>query len=204
MINDNVLSITAPKVDVILACNFSYCIFKDRATLVRYLRGCLRSLRKDGVAMLDLAGGPGMIGHARAQNGQGARDRQIVYTWHQKSYDPISHDAKYAIHFTFPDGTKMQDAFTYDWRLWNIPEVREAMIEAGFSKTAVYWETEHKGEGTGEYMRSEHGDNAYAWVAYIVGINGEAELCPPARGSGRLSADFARLCGCGKLSKTQS
>src|SRR5262245_21980353 len=46
LLNENVLSITAPKMDMVIACNFSYCIFKDRETLVRYLRGCLKSLRK--------------------------------------------------------------------------------------------------------------------------------------------------------------
>jgi hypothetical protein len=64
----------------------------------------------------------------------------------------------------------MKDAFTYDWRLWTIPELRDAMLEAGFSDVAVFWETEHRGEGTGEYVRMEHGDNAYAWVAYVAGL----------------------------------
>ena len=31
LIQKNVLSVKAPKVDLIIACNFSYCIFKDRA-----------------------------------------------------------------------------------------------------------------------------------------------------------------------------
>ena len=171
IVNDNVLSITAPKVDVVLACNFSFYIFKDRGTLVRYLRGCLRSLRKDGIAILDLAGGPGMIEPMRERKKLNSPETgRFTYSWHQKSFDPITHDAQYAIHFDFPDGKKMHDAFTYDWRLWTLPEVRDAMIEAGFSKAKVYWETEHKGEGTGEYIASEHGDNAYAWVAYVVGL----------------------------------
>jgi SAM-dependent methyltransferase len=171
VVNDNVLAITSPKVDLVLACNFSFCVFKDRTTLVRYLRGCLRSLRKDGVAILDLAGGPGMIEPMRERKRVRAPDTgPFTYTWHQKSFDPITHEAKYAIHFDLEDGTRMQDAFTYDWRLWTIPEVREAMAEAGFGKTVVYWETEHQGEGTGEYIRSEHGDNAYAWVAYVAGL----------------------------------
>lgn len=171
IVNDNVLSITQPKVDVVLACNFSYCIFKDRQTLVRYLRGCHRSLKKGGVAILDLAGGPGMIEELRERKTvKSPETGKFQYTWHQKSFDPITHDASYAIHFQLPDGTKMMNAFTYDWRLWTIPEVREAMLEAGFSDVAVFWETEHEGEGTGEYVRMEHGDNAYAWVAYIAGL----------------------------------
>jgi SAM-dependent methyltransferase len=171
IVNGNVLSITAPKVDVVLACNFSYCVFKERETLIRYLRGCLRSLNKDGVAILDLAGGPGMIAPMRERKTVKAPETgKFVYTWHQKSFDPITHDAKYAIHFKLPDGTRINDAFTYDWRLWTIPEVREAMAEAGFSKVEVFWETEHRGEGTGEYARTTQGDNAYAWVAYIAGL----------------------------------
>jgi SAM-dependent methyltransferase len=171
IVNDNVLSITAPKVDVVLSCNFSFCIFKDRATLVRYLRACLRSLRKGGMVIIDLAGGPGMIAPMRERKTVNTPETgKFTYVWHQKSFDPITHDAHYAIHFKFPDGSEMKDAFTYDWRLWSIPELRDAMKEAGFPETAVYWETEHKGEGTGEYLRSEHGDNAYAWVAYIVGL----------------------------------
>ena len=64
----------------------------------------------------------------------------------------------------------MKNAFVYDWRLWSIPETRDAMKEAGFSDTAVYWETEHKGVATGEYVQMEKGDNSYSWIAYIVGI----------------------------------
>ena len=44
----------------------------------------------------------------------------------------------------------------------------EKLADAGFKSSAVYWETEHKGEGTGEYIRSETGDNAYSWIAYVV------------------------------------
>ena len=94
---------------------------------------------------------------------------KFKYVWHQRSFDPITHNAQYSIHFQLSDGEWKKDAFTYDWRLWTIPEVRECMKEAGFKNTCVYWETSHKGEGTGEYIRTESGDNAFAWVAYIVG-----------------------------------
>ncbi|MGK5083217.1 class I SAM-dependent methyltransferase [Bdellovibrionota bacterium FG-1] len=171
LLNDNVLSITQPKVDLLIACNFSYCIFKERETLVRYLRGCMRSLGKNGMAILDLAGGPGMIAPMRERKtAKAPKIGKFVYTWHQKSFDPITHDAQYSIHFKLKNGIQINDAFTYDWRLWTIPEIRDAMKEAGFRKTCVFWETEHKGQGTGEYLQADHGDNAYAWVAYIVGM----------------------------------
>jgi hypothetical protein len=68
------------------------------------------------------------------------------------------------------DGTVIRDAFTYDWRLWTIPEVLELLEEAGFSKSVVFWEKEIDGEGTGEYVPTEKGTNDYSWCAYIAGL----------------------------------
>jgi len=96
--------------------------------------------------------------------------KKFTYVWDQKTFDPITHDATYAIHFHFPSGKKIRDAFTYDWRVWTIPEIREILLEAGFSRTVVYWETSFKGEGTGEFLPMEHGDNAYSWIAYVIGL----------------------------------
>ena len=169
----NVLSVTKLKTDLIVACNFSFCIFKKRKLLIQYFTNCYRSLGRDGLLVLELAGGPGMIQtirESRMITMEDARKTRVKYTWHQKSFDPVSHEAHYAIHFKLPDGTQLKDAFTYDWRLWTIPEVRECLAEAGFQDSAVYWETEHKGKGTGEFVRTEHGDNAHAWIGYIVGI----------------------------------
>ncbi len=33
---------------------------------------------------------------------------------------------------------QMRNAFVYDWRLWNIPELRDAMRDAGFASSAVH------------------------------------------------------------------
>ena len=52
----------------------------------------------------------------------------------------------------------MDNAFTYEWRLWAIPEVLEMLKEAGYAKSRVYWERyeetdedDDELEGTGEY-----------------------------------------------------
>ena len=57
------------------------------------------------------------------------------------------------IHFSFPDGSKIKKAFTYDWRLWTLPEIRELLLEAGFQRATVYWEgtNEETEEGDGEF-----------------------------------------------------
>ena len=64
----------------------------------------------------------------------------------------------------------MKKAFTYDWRLWTLPEIRELLIDCGFSQTTVYWEgtDPETGEGNGEYSATESGDDDPSWIAYIV------------------------------------
>lgn len=169
----SVLTEPAEKSDLVVVGNFSFFLFKKRTVLVDYLRLCLKSLRGDGIVVLEMAGGPGMIQKMKERKSvRFHRGRRYTYVWDQKSFDPITHSARYAIHFGFPDGAVMENAFTYDWRVWTIPEVRDAMADAGFRKTCVYWETTHRGEGTGEYTRSETGDNAYSWIAHVVGLKG--------------------------------
>jgi hypothetical protein len=166
----NAISVTDPKSDVIMAGNFSFFIFKQRKTLVEYAKKCRASLDKDGVLFLEMAGGPGMIAEMRERKRFSLKGRSYTYIWDQQTFDPITHDAKYAIHFKMDGGRMIRNAFTYDWRLWTIPEVKDALEDAGFSKVLVYWETEHKGEGTGEYAPMDKGDNAYSWIAYVVGV----------------------------------
>ncbi|HLU47973.1 MAG TPA: class I SAM-dependent methyltransferase, partial [Planctomycetota bacterium] len=69
----------------------------------------------------------------------------------------------------FPDGTRMRRAFSYEWRLWHLPEALDLLREAGFPNPVVYWEgTGKDGKGNGIYRPSKVGDDATAWVAYIV------------------------------------
>ena len=168
----NVLKSTRIKNDLIVGCNFSFFVFKERELLLQYFKSALKSLNSKGLLILEMAGGPGMITTPSKEQRTIYRTpkEKFVYVWEQKSFDPIDRTARYAIHFKLQNGTVLKNAFTYDWRLWTIPEIRDAMKEAGFKDTCVYWETSHQGEGTGEYARIEQGDNAFAWIAYVIGI----------------------------------
>jgi len=171
IMQQDVISVTRPPADIIVACNFSFFIFKQRKTLVRYFKSCRQSLKNKGIMILEMAGGPGMVEPIKERKTVTLESGQkFVYIWDQKSFDPIQRNAHYGISFRFPDGRQIKNAFQYDWRLWTIPEVRDALIEAGFKEAYVYWETSHQGENTGEYARSESGDNSYSWVAYVVGL----------------------------------
>jgi len=66
--------------------------------------------------------------------------RGYTYVWHQPAYEPISGDTLCHIDFKFEDGSRLPRAFSYDWRLWTLPELREILGEAGFRRSTVYWE----------------------------------------------------------------
>ena len=84
--------------------------------------------------------------------------------------NPIDGNMRCHIHFGFPDGSKLKQAFSYEWRLWGLPELRELLDEAGFSKVTVYWEgnAPKTGEGTNIYTPATVGDADPGWVCFLV------------------------------------
>lgn len=162
----NVLEDDTNGVDVTCAYNFSYFCFKTREELLAYFKVAYASLAEEGLFMIDLYGGADSqrtMEETREQEG-------FDYIWDQHMFDPISYHALNYIHFVFPDGSQMRKAFTYDWRLWTIPELRELMEEAGFSETEVLWEgTDSKtNEGNGIYRKVTSAPDDPAFVSYIV------------------------------------
>lgn len=168
----NVLTPTREKFDLIAACNFSFFVFKERETLVRYFRAARASLAPKGTLFLEMAGGEGMqewLEEERKVRVPGVGS--VRYVWDQMDYDAITAVNDYAIHFQLPNRRWLKDAFEYHWRLWGIREVREAMREAGFRETKVFWEVaDSRGRGTGEYAPMENADPAHAWIAYVAGV----------------------------------
>ena len=171
LVEADVRANTVPSVDVVCAQNFSYCVFQSRVELLSYFRHCFAGLREKGLLIVDLFGGYESIEDDR----EDVTDHDdFQYVWEQHRFDPINSRGIYKIHFRFPDGSALEDAFVYDWRLWTIPEIREVMIEAGFGRADVYWEDEdpETREGTGTYSLQSTGDCDPAWNAYIIGVKG--------------------------------
>ncbi len=156
----------AAPAEIVLALNFSYFVFATRADLGGYFAAARRALQPGGMLILDMFGG------AQAQLPQEERRKcaGFTYVWEQHAFDPLTFRAVNYIHFEFPDGTRLPRAFRYDWRLWNLPEVRELLAEAGFARTDVYWEGwEADGRtGNGRFRRVERAENCDTWIAYLV------------------------------------
>jgi hypothetical protein len=156
-----------PRADIICALNFSYFLLKKRDSLAQYFKVCRQSLAPNGVFIVDAFGGPDHEEpHTLTRRLPG-----LTYYFEQESFDPVTREARFHIHFK-PKKMKVQNrAFTYDWRMWTLPEIRDAMSSAGFKHTCVYWEgTARNGRGNGVFTRKERGEPCRAWIAYVIGI----------------------------------
>lgn len=161
---------TLGRFDAVLAMNFSYWCFRERAALAHYFRRAYESLADDGVFFLDFYGGPDAVRELKERRPIGRKGAKNSYTyiWDQAEYDPISSNCTCYIHFAFPDGSRIRRAFSYHWRVWTIPELRELLHEAGFARTTVYWEGDDgKGSGNGEFTPAERGEACASYICYI-------------------------------------
>ncbi len=165
LIEADVLEVDTAPVDVVGAFNFSYWTFRTREQMRHYFERVRAALDDDGLFMLDAFGGSEAYEEMREKT----KHDDFTYIWEQAVYHPVSGYMKTHIHFKFPDGSKLKKAFTYEWRLWSLPEIRELLLEAGFADVTVYWEGEDEdGEGNGEFEPDTEGAADPGWIVYIV------------------------------------
>ncbi|MEM1209127.1 MAG: class I SAM-dependent methyltransferase [Planctomycetota bacterium] len=165
----DVMDLVGPRVDAVAALNFSIGEWHDRPSLVRYLKHARRCLDRRGVVIVDLFGGRGAWHAPRRQR------RRIVpsdgepfdYVWEQRAVDPVRSRVTCTMHFDREDGRWIDDAFAYDWRLWGVRELTDAMADAGLE--AGVWAAGGKGRGMQPVDRLPGEDD---WVAWVVGVKG--------------------------------
>ncbi|MGK0367367.1 MAG: hypothetical protein ACI9QD_000501 [Thermoproteota archaeon] len=165
-IEGNVLAKYERKADMVVAFNFSYFIFKKRKELVNYFSAVRKNIKKDGLFLLDLFGGP----ECQTLVEEETEHDDFSYFWDCKKFNPITNECLYAIHFKPKGSKKLRDAFVYDWRMWSLAELRDILLDAGFSDTVAYWEgdDEEDGSGNGEFIATEEAENCESWVTYIA------------------------------------
>lgn len=167
----DVLSVADPS-DVIFVGNFSIGYLHTRGELLGYLTAAAERLARapnpPGVFVCDTYGGESafLVGEVHRDHWIFDRPtlpdalrplvgRRVRYTWEQRSADPTTGRVLNALHFRIVDADgqithELADAFVYDWRLWSVPELRDAMLEAGFARTEVYARTADAVDESGE------------------------------------------------------
>jgi hypothetical protein len=164
----NVLEADPERYDIVAAMNFSYWLFRDRATLRQYFCQVRTALADDGVFFLDAYGGYDAFREILEEREIDDADGCFTYGWEQVSYNPISGEMTCHIHFSFADGSQLPRAFSYQWRLWTLPEIRELLAEAGFGRVVCYWQGwDAEGEADGIFEPTDRADADAGWICYI-------------------------------------
>jgi hypothetical protein len=165
LLQADVREVKTDPVDIVLAMNFSWQVFEQRDMLRSYFAAVRDSLVDDGILFLDAFGGY----DAYRELEEKTKQKGFTYVWDQASYDPITGHMVCYIHFHFSDGSKLKKAFHYEWRLWTLPEVREILLEAGFSNVTVYWQQwdEDSDEPSGVFEPATRGDADAGWICMI-------------------------------------
>lgn len=164
LLEEDVRNVRKARHEVINAMNFSYSVFQTRDELRGYLQAVRRSLKPDGLFIMDAYGG--------WESQQPMREPRKVaagftYVWDQSTFDPITHSVTNYIHFEFKDGSKLNEAFTYEWRYWTLPELQELLSEAGFKQIRVYWDVAPDDEEE-NYKVLTNAENQPGWLCYLV------------------------------------
>ncbi|MBX2836413.1 MAG: class I SAM-dependent methyltransferase [Gammaproteobacteria bacterium] len=166
LIEADVRDVQTEKVDMIQAYNFSYWFFQEREVLLNYFKSVREALVDDGLLFLDVFGG--------SECYQTQKEKRKVegfkYVWEQVEFNAITYELKCAIHFHFPDKSKMKNAFNYTWRVWGARELRDVLKDAGFSETIVYRQEfdDDNDEPLDEYIATDEADDFACWLGYIV------------------------------------
>jgi SAM-dependent methyltransferase len=176
LIEADVLQAETPKVDIVAALNFSYMIFKERPVLKAYFQSVFDSLTPNGTFMLDLFGGP----HAQdvmkekkkvpaGTDFAGNPTPGFTYVWDQAKFNAVDQSILCKIHFRGKKIEPIEDAFTYDWRLWGLQEITDLLKEVGFRSVDKYfegWDDEAEDTDGDMQIRTTY-EEMLAWICYI-------------------------------------
>jgi len=166
LFNENVLTVQTEPAEIISAMNFSYWLFKSRDELKQYFQSVHNALADNGILFLDAYGGYDSFKEVKEKTKH--KKHKFTYIWEQEKYDPISGELTCHIHFKFPDGSKLKKAFSYNWRLWTLPEIRELLNETGFSNITIYWQGfDEDGDPDGDFKPALEGEADASWICYI-------------------------------------
>jgi hypothetical protein len=163
-IQGNVLDKFKTGHQVVVAFNFSYFLFKKRSELLKYFTAVRKSLPEDGAFFIDIFGGTEAFQELEEET---THDKHS-YIWDCSQFNPLTYETKYYIHFKVGK-TKYEKVFTYDWRMWTVPELKEILQDAGFSQVLSYWEgDDNEGGGNGVFFATDKAENCQSWVTYLV------------------------------------
>nr|CAB3478909.1 unnamed protein product [Digitaria exilis] len=133
--------------------------------------------KRGGIFVMDVYGGTSSERKLRLQR----KFPSFTYFWEQEEFDIISRQTRISLHFQAGKKQMLRHAFTYHWRLWSIPEIKDCLEEAGFKSIHVWIREMPNTQSNGnakeynanrdvKYEESQRFNQGDAWNAYVVGV----------------------------------
>lgn len=167
LIEADVRHVTTDPADVIFMPNSSIFLLKDRGELTDYVRRCRSMLGTGGIFVADVYAGP----EAQRVGIDRIECDGFACLWEQAKFNAVTNVALNKVHFVFPDGTRLTDAFSYDMRIWSPAELRDALLECGFSRTSTFTRRNNDdGLPDSEPRRCKCVEVSDTWDVYLVGL----------------------------------
>jgi len=143
--------------DIVFVGNFSIGYIHTRQMLVKYFKRCRSRLKRGGVVIIDTYGGATSHTTGSLKRKFKLPDgRTVHYTWQQRAANPITAMVENALHFRVEHkGEIVQDipdGFIYHWRLWTVPELHDAMNEAGLRRIEVFDQVPQAKDGNNRFV----------------------------------------------------
>lgn len=164
----DVRTVTKPKADVVQAFNFSYFLLHPLAELIDYFRAVRQSLAPGGIFLLDCYGGWENQKRYKERRTVESPDGTFGFVWEHADFNAIDDRTQCYIHFEFKNGKRWKKAFSYDFRLYSLADVRDALLAAGFTNIEVLWDFEEDDDGDCDYRPTTHAENCPGWIAYVI------------------------------------
>lgn len=171
------VTISWPGVDIVCALNYSCCCLQKRSDLVSYFKHVLEALSdRGGIFVMDIYGGVSSECPLKLRR----HLQDFTYIWEQEAFDVINRTTRISLHFQLKNNRMLRQAFTYRWRLWSLPEVKDCLEEAGFH-AIHFWVrkmpdmqgrevNEDVDDDDSKYEETKCFDQQSAWNAYIVAV----------------------------------
>ncbi|KAI4382252.1 hypothetical protein MLD38_008240 [Melastoma candidum] len=168
-----------PGRDIICAFNYSCCCLHKRGELLLYFKHARNAIsREGGIFVMDLYGGTSSEHKLRLQR----RFPNFTYIWEQAEFNILERKTRISLHYHLQKPQKkIRHAFSYSWRLWTLPEVKECLEEAGFH-SIHFWLRQMpdsddirsvEGFGMGRDVKYEEVKSFLqqdSWNAYVVAV----------------------------------
>lgn len=192
-IEGDVITIAPPRVqtaDIVSVLNFSIFYLKTADQLAAYFHQAQTCLAPGGLLVLNAFGGA-EARQVRTDSYEITPTPRLAteaaispfeYVWEQRSYDPATAHLDCRIHFNVPDPEtgrvhEIRDAFRYQWRMWSLGELVEALQVSGFGQVSVWMHTYDPSKGLdGVFLGPVAITEVEAlpsWTAYVVATSAE-------------------------------